>query len=654
MYCRAFQGASVSETSPYLVLGTAGHIDHGKTALIKALTGIDCDTLREEKDRGITIDIGFAHYTLPSGIRLGIVDVPGHRRFIRNMVAGAQGIDLVLLVVSADDAVMPQTTEHLHIVRLLGVRAGLVALNKIDLVDEEIKEIAIADVEDLIKGTFLEGCPIVPVSAVTGEGLNDLVLALDKVAQTVPPRNLGDRFRMPIDRVFTIKGAGTVVTGTTIAGVLKEGDEVDILPIEKRARVRSLQIHGQDAKSANPGLRAAINLVGIDKDEITRGYVLAEPNSIEPTYMFDARIELLPGDYSPLLTGSSVHLHIGTAEVTARAIPLDSKSVSPGDEAVIQLRFGEKLAVSAGDRFILRNATQEFTIGGGEVLDPHPLKHQKHKDTAAERLSELMGADLETAIRYEVAKTPYGISYTSLIKLLNVSNKTLDAALAKLLSRDGDVRSYGESDRRFFTLDVNRERIASAVASALSAHHKAHPLSNKGISLKGIVKFIESTIKAEVPAGAVQECVTDGVKDGRFVETDSTYTLPGGRMELNKDDELAAEIVLEFIGNSSSPRQLDEFRGTWPVERKRMRAIIDHLLETGKLVMAPGNIMFTGKAVEWIRNKLVDHLRREKEVTVSRFREVVDTTRKYAIPLLNLFEEDGIIIRDGDVRRLKT
>ena len=643
----------MSETSPYLVLGTAGHIDHGKTTLIKALTGIDCDTLQEEKERGITINIGFAHYTLPSGIKLGIVDVPGHRRFIRNMVAGAQGIDLVLLVVSADDAVMPQTIEHLHIVRLLGVRAGLVALNKIDLVDEEIKEYAIADVEDLIKGTFLKGCPIVPVSAVTGEGLDDLVQALDKVAQSVPPRNLGDRFRMPIDRVFTIKGAGTVVTGTTLAGALHEGDEVDILPIEKRARVRSLQIHGRDAKAAGPGMRAALNLVGVDKDELTRGYILAEPNSIEPTYMFDARIELLPGEYSPLLTGSSVHLHIGTAEVTARAIPLDSKYVSPGDEAVIQLRFGEKLAVSAGDRFILRNATQEFTIGGGEVLDPHPLKHQKHKDEAAEKLSELVGADLETAITYEISKTPYGINYPTLLKLLNLSPKALDAALDKLVSKDREVRAYGEADKRFFTLDVNRERISSAMVSALSAHHKAHPLSNKGITLKGIVKYIESTLKAEVPLGAVQECVAEGVKEGRLVESDSTYTLPGGRTELSKEDELAAEMVLEFMGNSSSPRQLDEYRGTWPVDRKRMRAVIDHLLETGQLVMAPGSIMFTGKAIEWIRNKLVAHLKREKEVTVSQFREVVDTSRKYAIPLLNLYEEDGIIVRDGDVRRLR-
>ena len=643
----------MSETAPYLVLGTAGHIDHGKTALIKAMTGIDCDTMQEEKDRGITINLGFAHYSLPSGIRLGIIDVPGHRRFIRNMVAGAQGIDLVMLVTAADDGVMPQTSEHLHIVRLLGVRAGLVALNKIDLVDEELRELAIADVEELLFGTFLEDCRIIPVSAHTGEGVEELVKALDELAQSVPPRSLGDRFRMPIDRVFTIKGAGTVVTGTTLAGEVKEGNEVAILPGGKHARVRTIQIHGEPAKSAGPGKRVAINLAGIEKEDLTRGHVIAEPDSLETTYMFDARLELLPGDYRPLTSGSAVHLHIGTAEVTARMYPLDKPLIEPGRPSLTQLRLNTQVAISAGDRFILRNATQEDTIGGGEVLDAHPLKHQKKREEVAEKISELAGTGLDAAIRHEVSKTPYGTNYTALLKLLNVGSKALDDELTKLASADGRIIVYGEGNKRYFTLPENRERIAVAVEKALGAHHKAHPLLAKGLTLKGIMKGVESIAGAEIPLAVLQESVNEAVKKGTIAEAESTYVLPGLQSEFSKDDELTMDIILEYIGNSASPKQLSEHKRGWPVDKKRLRNIVEHLLESGRIVTAPGGIMFSGKAIEWIRKKGVDCLAKKSEATVSEMREHLGTSRKFAIPLLQYFEDEGTIVRDGDVRRLK-
>ncbi len=642
----------MTEAAPYLVLGTAGHIDHGKTSLIKALTGIDLDTTREEKDRGITINLGFTHYMLPSGIELGIIDVPGHRRFIRNMAAGAHGIDIVMLVIAADDAVMPQTIEHLHIARLLGVKAGLVALNKIDLVDEELRELAVDDVECLIAGTFLEGAPIIPVSAVTGEGLDALVKALDEIASTVNPRSLGERFRMPIDRVFTIKGAGTVVTGTTLAGEVKEGDEVAILPPDKRARVRTIQIHGEQAKSAGPGRRVAINLVGVDKEDIERGYVLAEPDSLEATYMFDARVELLPGDFSPLVNGSQAHVHIGTAEVAARVVPLDAQTLGPGESAVVQFRFNQQLALSAGDRFILRNATQEDTIGGGEVLDAHPLKHQRNREIAAGKVGELVGAGLVQAIRHEISKTPYGINFTHLLKQLNVGGESVDGAMAELSGGDG-ARVYGDGVRRYFTLPENRERIAATIEKSMKAHHAAHPLLAKGVTLKGIVKGIEAFTGVELPLQVVQESIDEGIKAGRIKEVDSTYIIPGFASEFSDADKLTMDILLEHVGNSATPRQLNEFKRDLPVDKKRVRSIVEHLLESGQLVNTPGGIIFSGKAIEWIRKKAVDYLRSKGEASVSEFREHLGTTRKFAIPLLQYFEDEEIIVRDGDIRRLK-
>ena len=643
----------MTENAPYLVLGTAGHIDHGKTALIRKMTGIECDTMREEQDRGITINIGFAHYSLPSGIRLGIVDVPGHRRFIRNMVAGAQGIDIVMLVVAADDGVMPQTKEHLHIVRLLGVRAGIVALNKIDLVDEELRELAVADVEDLLVGTFLEGCPIIPVSAHTGEGIENVVTALDELAQSVPPRNLGDRFRMPVDRVFTIKGAGTVVTGTTLAGVVKEADEVAILPGDKIARVRSIQIHGDPAKSAGPGKRVAINLAGIEKEDVTRGHVIAEPNSLETTYMFDARIEPLPGDYRPLTSGSAVHMHIGTAEITARMYPLDNQFVEPGRPALVQLRLNEQVAISGGDRFIIRNATQEDTIGGGEVLDAHPLKHQKKREEVADKVSELVSTGLDAAIKHEISKTAHGTNYTTLLKLLNVSQKALDNALVKLTSNDGPVMGYGEGNKRYYTLPDNRERINAAVKKALEAHHNAHPLLVKGLTLKGIMKGIEAIVGAEIPLPALQQSINEGLENGNISDVESTYILPGSKSEFNKDDNITIDIILEYIGNSASPKQLNEFKRGWPVDKKRLRNIVEHLLESKQIITAPGGMMFSCKAIDWIRTKVVDYLGKKGEASVSEMREYLGTSRKYAIPLLQYYEDEGTIVRDGDVRRLK-
>jgi selenocysteine-specific elongation factor len=318
-----------------------------------------------------------------------------------------------------------------------------------------------------------------------------------------------------------------------------------------------------------------------------------------------------------------------------------------------QLRLNAQVAISAGDRFILRNATQEDTIGGGEVLDAHPLKHQKKRGEVAEKVSELADTGLDAAIRHEISKTPYGTNYTSLLKLLNIGSKVLDDALSSLVTADSQVMVYGEGNKRYFTLPGNRERICVAVKKALEAHHKAHPLLVKGLTLKGIMKGVEAIAAAEIPLAVLEESINEAVKNGIIAEVESTYVLPGLQSEFSKDDELTMDIILEYIGNSASPKQLGEHKRGWPVEKKRLRNIIEHLLESGRIVTTPGGLMFSGKAIEWIRRKVVDFLADKGEATVSEMREHLGTSRKFAIPLLQYFEDEGTIVRDGDVRRLK-
>lgn len=649
----------MSEAERYLVLGTAGHIDHGKTTLIKALTGTDCDRLAEERERGITIDIGFASLALPSpaegepALRFGIVDVPGHHRFIRNMAAGAAGIDMVLLVVAADDGVMPQTVEHLHIARLLGVKGGLVALNKVDLVDTDTLELALADVDDLIAKSFLAGAPVVPCSAGTGQGLEELKAALAAVARTIPERNLGDRFRMPVDRSFTIKGAGTVVTGTTSAGTVSVDAELQLMPGGRTVRVRGIQVHGQSVRQATPGHRAALNLVGIDKDEIKRGDVLVEPGSITGTFMFDAEVELLPGKFAPLHNGSEALLHIGTIEVAAKLQPLDDTALAPGEHGLTQLRFGSELAVAVGDRFILRHSSGDFTLGGGRVLDAHPMKHRRQRAQAAAALSSLSAEDLATAVLHEVGKARFGCDRASLSKLLNVSPERLAASVADAASRDSGLKEYAEGRIDVLVLPAHLERQAAALETILGAHHASHPLQAKGLSLKELGKALRDQA-GEIPPGLLADVVALAEERGLIARSGETYVRPAHSVALSDRDRKAVELIIKRVGEGLAPPQPDEFAGELPVPPKRMRQLLDYMLEQGQLAQAPGGLYFTPYQVELAWKMVLDHFAREETLSVSQAGQLWESSRKYSIPLLQLFEQNGMLVRDGDLRRLKS
>jgi selenocysteine-specific elongation factor len=632
-----------------MILGTAGHIDHGKTSLVKALTGTDTDRLKEEQRRGITIELGFAHLTLDDGTPAGLVDVPGHERFVKAMAAGAGGVDLVILVVAADEGVMPQTREHLDIARLLGVEAGLVALTKCDLVDEELRELAIADVEELLAGTFMEGCPIVPVSSSTGAGLDELTRAVMDVAAQVAVRQAVGLFRMPIDRVFTVKGVGTVVTGTTLAGEVRVDDELEVVPAGRRGRVRGIEVHGEAVGSCRAGHRAALNLAGLEKGEIERGQVLAAPGSLPTTFMLDAEVELLP-TASPLRRGSEVMLHTGTLELTAKLFPLDAESVAPGAKALAQLRLREEIPIAAGDRLILRSSTGEHTIGGGLVLDAHPTKHRRKRQEAAEQLDKLRDADLTAALLHEVSKAPLGLEAAVAQQRLYLSDEQLQESLAALLRSDVglDVQQVGQ--QRYLTLRANRERIAAGVHQALKTFRQANPLVATGLSAKALSKAVDKSGKG-VPVEVLAPVLEAEAAAGRLVGVEGTYAIPKEEVKLGVRDRQAVEILLQHLNATSQPDQPEELLGLLPVDKKRLRHLLDYLVEDGQLALA-GNLYFGAEQVARARRKLLEHFKTQPTVTISEFRQLVHSTRKYAVPLIQLFDNEGMLVRDGDDRRL--
>jgi selenocysteine-specific elongation factor len=643
---------AAGQAERYLVLGTAGHIDHGKTSLIRALTGIDCDTLEEEKQRGITINLGFAHLTLADGTQLGIVDVPGHARFIRNMVAGAAGIDLVMLVVAADDGVMPQTREHLAIAQLLGVKTGLVALNKADLVDADLLELAQADVEDLLRGTFLAGCPVIPVSAATGQGLAELQDALQALAGTVSERGSSGYFRMPVDRSFSVKGAGTVVTGTTLSGQVKLDDELELLPGKRKARVRGLQVHGVAAAQVGPGHRAALNLAGIDKDAIARGDVLITPGTLEPTYMLDVQAQMLPGGYAPLSYGSEVLLHIGTEELAAKCYPLDCEQALPGGRLLAQLRFGEELAVAASDRFILRSSEGDETIGGGRVLDAHPLKHVRNKQHVAARLSDLAATsgDLAAAVQYEISKGQYGIERAKLQRLLNLGEAQLDAALTELRAGQAGLVEARAGQQVLLLLRPQQERIAKTCAQAIAEYHAANPLLMRGLGLNELEKHLKSK-DASVPSAAIAQCLDAEVAARRMAAVGQTYALPRPEPSFSPKDQRALATLKARLNESATPPQPEDFTGELEVQRARLKALLDYLEERGAIVFTEG-LYFGKDVIERCEQLLRQHFQDANGISVSDFNQLVGSSRKYGMPLLRYFETSGLLKRDGDMRRL--
>ncbi len=629
-----------------IILGTAGHIDHGKTSLVKALTGIDTDRLKEEKERGITIELGFAHLTLPDGTLVGIVDVPGHERFVKNMVAGASGIDVVALVVAADEGVMPQTEEHLEICELLGIRHGLVVITKIDMVDEEWLELVEEDIKEHVKGTFLEGAPIVKVSSVTGKGLKEFLDTLNNLIQKIPERQSGQIFRLPIDRVFTIKGFGTVVTGTSISGKVKVGDEVTVYPKGINCKVRSIQVHGRSVEETGPSTRTALSLQGVNKEDIERGYVVASKDSLFPSYILDVFLTYLSSAKKPLRNREKVRFHVGTSEVLANVVLLDREELMPSEQCYAQIRLEEPVTVLRGDRFVIRSYSPVRTIGGGEIV--HPLAKKKKKK-GSEKIINILntihkGADKDVVESIILMGGYEGINKKMLLFLSNLSEDKLNRILEELASC-GKIHIY-EKEQGLFIHSEFYNKLKELIVSIIEEYHKKYPLR------AGIPKEeLRSRIRAIKDIRLFNYMIENLIKEGLIVSELDNIRIKGYSPTLTREQEkVKSEIEKIYKESKFQPPYFKEIREKWPDLADQ---VLEYLLSQGILVKIKEDLYLHKESLEKMIADVRAFLKKHGQMSVGDFKALTNTTRKYSIPFLEYLDKSQITVRVGDIRKLR-
>ena len=633
-----------------VILGTAGHIDHGKTALVKALTGVDTDRLKEERRRGITIELGFAHMRL-GDILLGIVDVPGHERFIKSMVAGAGGIDLVVLVVAADEGVMPQTREHLDICQLLDVQQGLVALTKSDLVEPDWLELVTDDLRDVLQGTFLEGAPVVPCSAVSGAGLEQIKHTIREICNTVRLRDPNGLLRLPLDRVFTMKGFGTVVTGTLLSGTVSLGQEVAVLPTGISGKVRGLQVHGEAVERAVAGQRTAVNLGGVDRREVARGEVLVSPDTLSASPMLDASLRLLPGAVA-LKKRSKVLFHLGTRQQEATCVLLDAPRLEPGSSALVQLRFDRPVVALPGDRFILRGFRKQenygTTVGGGRVVRVLSRKVKPRHARTIGLLKQMAAATPVERVALEVLGAGHlGLARVALQKRLPMIPREVDKALARLLELGQVIRF--DKERVAVVHALHFEELQERLLSLMDGFHQESPLE-EGISREELRSRLGKGVGPRLYHALLQELV----KQNKLVVQQHLCRHPGHQVQTAARSirPLADQILRIYnLAGLGSPREAEVVQKTGAAVDE-VGASIKLLIGEGKLVRM-ANLLFARQHVDALQEKLVAHLRQEGEITTTRFKELVGLSRKYSIPLAEYFDAQKVTLRIGEVRKLR-
>jgi selenocysteine-specific elongation factor len=632
-----------------IIVGTAGHIDHGKTALVKALTGIDADRLDEEKRRGITIDLGFAHMDLPAGaestaqgetLRLGFVDVPGHERFVRNMLAGVGGIDLVLLVIAADEAIKPQTREHFDILQLLGVQRGITVLTKSDAVDAETLDVVRLEVEEFLRGTFLDRpSPIIAVSSLTGAGLDDLKQAMVAAAAEVSARDSRAIARLPIDRVFTMKGFGTVVTGTLVAGTIRREDELEVFPTGRRVRVRGIQVHGQTADTAVAGQRTALNLAGASTEDLSRGMTLAPPSTFETTRKADVRLRLLPSAPRPLKNRARVHFHSYAMETVAEIVLHETKQIAPGEQAFARLKLPEAALLLPGDRFIIRQFSPVLTIGGGVVLDASPMPRVRDN---TDFFGILASGDAEIILEARIARRRHeGISKSKLTAETGWAGSVIERQLAPA-AKAGSVVQTGE----LFLHQPALDALKSQVLNAIGNFHKKNPL------VSGISK---EELRAQAQAGPeVFEAVAAMlVRDKKLEVVGDLARLPGQGVVM-KDDEAESKKKIEdaFSAAGLKVPALSEVLAGLKVDKVRAQKIVTLLLRDKALIKVSDELVFHRSALEALRRQVAAYKLKSAKIDVAQFKEMTGVTRKYAIPLLEYLDRERVTKRVGDAREI--
>jgi selenocysteine-specific elongation factor len=631
-----------------IILGTAGHIDHGKTSLIKALTGIDTDRLKEEKLRGITIELGFAWLDLPGGQRVGIVDVPGHEKFVKNMVAGASGIDLVALIIAADEGVMPQTKEHLDICRLLNVKYGLVVLTKIDMVDEEWLGMVTEDVQGFLKGTFLESAPVVPVSSLTGQGLPEFLEALEALCKEIPERASSGLFRLPVDRVFTMKGFGTVVTGSLVSGKVRVGETVMIYPSGIQSKVRGIQVHGQAVDHAVASMRTAINFQGVDRSAIMRGDVVGGVNTLKPSYMVDTSLVYLPSNEKPLKNRTKVRFHTGTSEILGYAILLDRDELSRGETVVAQFRLDAPVTAVKDDRFVIRSYSPIRTIGGGQILNPVPRKHKRFKKTLVSELEGLAESPARDLIDYHVKESGIqGVRFSELRIMTNLTEKDLEQHLQHLLSQKTIVQVDRE-DRAFIHGSIF-SGLSQKATKMLESYHKAHPLKG-GMPSEALKSKLARSLSTKLFGLLIQ----DLTRSNTIKQEKEIIRLLGHKVALEADQkDVRHRIEQTYLKSGLQPPYFKDLLASLGQNSIYVKEVLVHMLEEGTIVKVKEDLYFHRRAIEDLKKRLVSYLKANSEIATPQFKEMTGVSRKYTIPLIEYFDSTKTTIRVGDARRLR-
>jgi selenocysteine-specific elongation factor len=634
---------------PSIIIGTAGHIDHGKSSLVQALTGKDPDRLPEEKRRGITIDLGFADLDL-GDVKAGFVDVPGHERFVKNMLAGVHGIDAVALVIAADEGVMPQTREHFEICRLLDVRHGLVVLTKTDLVEEELLSLVRAEAEELVAGSFLEGAPIVPASVRTSEGLDELRTALRQIAAKIPERSTDFVTRLPIDRAFTMKGFGAVVTGTLIAGKIATGDELELLPAGRRVRVRGVQVHGAAVDQARSGQRTAVNLAGVDVADLERGMVLAPVGRLQSTQIIDVQLSVLPSSPRSIRTRSRVRVHLGSAEVLARVRVLEAAGeIAPGDSGFAQLRFESPVAALHDERFIIRSYSPAETIAGGIVLNPRATKHRgRDLSKVHDALQSLLSSNRATKISTFVELAgDQGLRPAEIVARTGWTDEVTSPVINEACQTSGLTKAEG-----VLVSIPNFERLCQIVVDELKRHHQREPLS-RGLPRETLRERHFLHAAPEIFRAVIARLENAGAL---VVEKDLVRAPEHGLNLSAADQELRDQIGKAYEQSALEAPTVDQAlttAGVSAAQRSHGRKILQLLIDDGTLVRVQGELFFHARAIEHLKSLLQQYGREhepERLIDVAKFKELAGVSRKYAIPLLEYFDSQRVTVRAGDKR----
>ena len=645
----------------HFILGTAGHVDHGKTALIKALTGIDCDTHPEEKLRGITINLGFSHLDFPNGVSIGIVDVPGHKDFINTMISGACGIDFVMLVIAADSGVMPQTVEHLQIMQMLGIKSGIIVITKTDLADEEMLMIVEEDIKELVRDSFLEGCPIFKISSVTGEGINELK---EFLAHPSTP-SLRERekshpselFRMFIDRIFSVAGFGTVVTGSVISGRLKTDDKVFLLPGEKELRVRRLEKHGRQVQEVVAGNRAAINLLGLKKEEFKRGMVLCS-KVISPTSLIDAKVKIIASDKKFSLWSHVIFLS-GTFESQARVHLIDTENLKCGETAFAQIHLNQPLIAQIGDKFIIRNSSGDKTIGGGEIIDPYPLHHKRRTEKVITQLKNISEGGLAERIAAEVRKIYSPVTLDCIANNLNISEKELAAFSSDSLP--GDIVHFDLEGSVYLILSEQLEKLKNRIIKILENYHKRNPLDEEGRTFEELMGIFGA--KRNSMAEGLMRCLLNEMVNRKILrKVNATWCLYSHQVSLSEEDKKQIKFVESFHKNCGMnvPLKSELIPAAFKkgISENKLNQILLLLNKRERLYNIDGNYIYKN-VVDSSRKKLIEHFLSKKSeqdepcgVTVAQFRDLINGNRKICLLLLAQFDREEITRREGDFRYL--